>query len=351
MTGSGRAWVADPGIAWRILLRATWPTPSEAPSAGSLARAQDLLHAAQGWARPEPVALGPARTLQDALATAPGESLLLGLDTDAGTLVVSGHHRHLDGLGLLAVLAAVTGLEIASDARGIGERPAAAGPLRGALARLGEALLAPPARPDARGGRPGDPGEAWAERTVLGTPRTRDLVAAVRGGPWAGRRTAVAVGVSRRAGVPAPGTLLADHSALLRLRGVERLDDAALTRALREAAPEPSPDAGGGSRVAALQRPLLRALAPRLGSTLLVSHLGVVAAPGLASLAFAPVTAGGSGLSLGAVTLHGTGTGTGTGSGTVLTLRGRAARWSDEALERLLEGLTDQLTDQTTDPR
>ncbi len=90
------------------------------------------------------------------------------------------------------------------------------------------------------------------------------------------------------------------------------------------------PAAAGAGAAGGLVGVGLRLLAPRLGSTLLVSHLGEVTAPGVADLAFHPVTAGGTGLALGAV---------GLGGRTVLTLRGRARDWDQNGLERLLEAV------------
>jgi len=74
--------------------------------------------------------------------------------------------------------------------------------------------------------------------------------------------------------------------------------------------------------------------AVRLGSTLLVSHLGDVTTSAAARLAFYPVTAGGTGLSLGAVTHDGT---------TTLTLRGRGSAWDPAGLEALLAAVVDAL--------
>ena len=78
----------------------------------------------------------------------------------------------------------------------------------------------------------------------------------------------------------------------------------------------------------------MRVLARRLGSTLLVSHLGEVTAPHVERLAFHPVTAGGTGISLGAVGHRGR---------TVLTLRARAADWDADGLERVLEAVGGRL--------
>ena len=80
--------------------------------------------------------------------------------------------------------------------------------------------------------------------------------------------------------------------------------------------------------VAAAGKVAQRLVAPRLGSTLLVSHLGTIDAPEeVSELAFYPVTGGGSGLALGAAT---------TRERTTLTLRARASQHDDEGLQRLL---------------
>jgi hypothetical protein len=95
---------------------------------------------------------------------------------------------------------------------------------------------------------------------------------------------------------------------------------------------------GGSGRRGPMGRALgaaARLAAPRLGSTLLVSHLGTVTADDrLTGAAFYPVTGGGSGLSLGAATVRGT---------TTLTLRARAAQHDDDALQQLLERVVAQL--------
>jgi hypothetical protein len=143
----------------------------------------------------------------------------------------------------------------------------------------------------------------------------------------------VAVGASGR--VRAPGEEPADDSVLLRLRDLEGRSQEEVAALLRAAVPEPSPQQAGGSRVLAAALGLgMRVLAPRLGSTLLVSHLGEVTAPAVERLTFHPVTAGGSGISLGAV---------GHAGSTTLTLRARARRWDDDGLEQLLEAIIHRL--------
>jgi hypothetical protein len=67
---------------------------------------------------------------------------------------------------------------------------------------------------------------------------------------------------------------------------------------------------------------------------MLVSHLGEVTADQVDRLAFHPVTAGGSGISLGAVGHRGR---------TTVTLRARAARWSEDDLQELLEAVLERV--------
>lgn len=319
-------WVADPGITWRILLTADL---TAAPLENDVRAALADLHAAQGWPGAGTVMTsddGPA--LRRTLGDLPGRDLAVGL---AGrTVVVSAHHSRVDGLGLLAVLAAVTGTAVTSSARGVADRPAAAGLVGTVGRRLVEVAATPPARVDGVGDT-GATGDTYVETTLPGARRTADLVhaaarAVVAHNRGRTRHVAIAVGVSRAGG---DETRIADHSALLRLRDVERLDLAGVRAALASAPTQHAAQGGSGGGGAVL-RLGLRALAPRLGSTLLVSHLGTVTAPGVERLAFHPVTAGGTGLALGASTLAGT---------TTLTLRGRGRSWTHDGLERVLEAV------------
>ncbi len=208
-----------------------------------------------------------------------------------------------------------------------------------------EAVVAPPATV-APGPAPAGPddtvGDTFVRFTVPGRVGTSELVRAATAATVAHNRerdardsrVAVAVGASR-AGGAAPR--VADDSALLRLRDVERLSPDALREAIRSALPEPPPpgSAGGSRLVATVTTAAMGALSSRLGSTLLVSHLGEVEAPGVADLAFYPVTGGGSGVSVGAVGLRGS---------TVVTLRGRRHRHPPLTLEELGRRVRAELT-------
>lgn len=297
------AWSGDHRLSWQVVLVAELDEPPVADVvAGRLAR----LGAREQWPSPLPVTA----------------------EVDGNTLRISGHHAYVDGLALLRVLEELSGTPVTARARGIGDRPPRCGPLRGDLERLVEVFVGPPARvPPTRRRRA--EGDAYAAVDLAGALDTASLAeAAVRALPH-GPGVALAVGVSRSGG---DATAIRDDSALLRLRGAESAAD--LRSWLREAAPEPPPVPPGhgllarfmGLMVALAHRLLWR----RLGSTVLVSHLGRVDAPGVRRLRFHPVTGGGSALALGAVTLNGT---------TTLTLRGRAADHDRDGLEGLLEAV------------
>ncbi len=342
------AWVADPRIAWRILLSAELSNPLDEAAAS---RALAHLHETHGWPGHGLVIEGDdVDAVRRELAGTRGPAVSLGLV--GPTLVVSAHHSRVDGLGLLQVLTELTGAPVSSSARGVAERPDAGGLGSAVARRLLEVATSPPARISGADGDGTDAHDVFVEQVVPGRLRTADLVHAGAQGVVAHhaahhaahhrahdrtrrrrpRHVAVAVGVSR-AGAGAGG-VLRDRSALLRLRDVERLGLGEITDLLRTAPTQPSAHGtAGGGAVLGLG---MRLLAPRLGSTLLVSHLGAVTAPGVQRLAFHPVTAGGSGISLGALTLEGA---------TVITLRARGLDWTHHGLEQLLEAVVQELPD------
>ena len=318
------AWVADPTIRWRILLTATVP----GISAQTLDARLRALHLAQGWPVPPSVADASPADLRRDLAEVGELPLVVGRDGDH--LVISAHHSRVDGLGLLEVLTALTGSPVTSATRGVAGRTADGSMAGGLLRRLREVVFTPPA-PIAGAAEGTAPGDTFVEGTTDASVSTARAVAAlvravVARNTAAGvgdRHVAVAVGV----GVPAAGDpLLANRSALLRLVDVERMSVEQVAEQLRGRGLD---HAGGtGAPGGALSRAAVRVLAPRLGSTLLVSHLGAVTAPAADSLAFYPVTAGGTGVSAGLVTHDGA---------TTLTLRARARQWDEAALGGLLD--------------
>jgi hypothetical protein len=275
-----------------------------------------------------PVASGSRGEVLRALAADGSRVLRAGVHPDG--VVVAARHDALDGLAMLTAASRLLGTELRSSARGVADHPG--GGAAALVQRAWEVGVRPQARVAATG-HPDRDGDAFAAVTVDGEPRTADLVLA--GGravvAWnrehgrRARRVSVAVGVSTVGG---DVRAYADHSAFLRLRGVERMSAAEVAAALGTAPLQP----GGGDAPGRLVALAVRLAAPRLGSTLLVSHLGRVG--GDLPLAFYPVTGGGSGLSVGAATV---------GGRTTITARGRAARYDDEELEHLLELLVGAL--------
>ncbi|KRA37314.1 MULTISPECIES: hypothetical protein [unclassified Nocardioides] len=344
MNDSNRpAWVADPRIGWRILLTAELPAPAD-PAALTVHLAK--LASDQRWpALPAPRADDSLDRLQAALLAPHAEPLLVGVS--GRHLVLSAHHSAVDGLSLLTVLGRLGLAPVTSAARGVGDRTTTGGVARTVGRRLGEVAFRPPAAVTPPSGPVPEAGDVLVESTVRGSHRTAAIVAAAaravvdheaaRG--RAARHVAVAVGAVRE---QKGGGAIGDHSVLLRLRDVERLDTDGIAAALAQA-PVQTPPVSTEPRpwtplTARATRTGLRLLAPRLGSTLLVSHLGEVTAPHVDRLVFHPVTAGGSGISLGAVGLRGD---------TVLTLRARAASWNDDGLEQLLEAIISLLREES----
>ena len=332
------SWVADPTLAWVIALhvRLREQVTAERVTSGlastGLGASLTSLNPSSHTAMLDEVIRAGPEPLRAAVS---GRELALGAE-----------HQYCDGLGLLALLGTALDLTATSSARGVGAKSSQEGPLVTALRRLREAALTPPASV-ATMGMPRKSsavkhGDTFVRFAVAGrvpvAELTRAAVAAVathnRELGARDTRIAVAVGASRVGG-SAPS--LADQSALLRLREVERLSGDALRDAIRSAVPEtPPPGSRGGSRVVAIAATTaMGALSSRLGSTLLISHLGEVHAPGVDELAFYPVTGGGSGVSIGAAGLRGT---------TLVTLRGRRHRHPPFVLEALGRRVRDELT-------
>ena len=328
-------WVADPGLAWQILLEADLDAP---PEPDVLQQRLDELNTRLGSPSVPLLTGTDVGAVREALAGGLDTALAAGLVGHC--LIVAAHHHHVDGLGLLAVLTALTGQPASSGARGVGARPMAASAWGSRWRRLAEVAFAPPARIVGTSHDPAASEDVFADLWLDRAIRPAELVhaAAMAAVVFNGRhgartrRTTIAVGVSRTGGESAD---IAEHSALLRLRDLDGATRDEVRRRLREAPTEPQPVPRGSSPLVARATLLaLRVLAPRLGSTLLVSHLGEVEAPDLTGLAFHPVTGGGSGVSIGAVGLAGR---------TRLTARARGARQSPPAMAELLRDVRDAL--------
>jgi hypothetical protein len=245
-------------------------------------------------------------------------------------VLIAAHHGAIDGMGLLAVLGLVLDVEISSAARGIGARSANRSFFVSALQRLAEALFAPPARIRPDGAKP-VPGDVFVARHE---PRMRFGAAAFVAAAahaterWNGAhgvpRVVAAIGASYRGGAsPEP----VRDSAFFRLRLKPAPDSEEVGKILAAQPPEPDFPARS-SKIARLGT---RLLAGRLGSTFLVSNLGVVSAPDVVrSISFYPAASGRSGVAFGAVTVGDTST---------VTVRARRKDFDDSAAGRLADGL------------
>ncbi|MEU0537972.1 hypothetical protein [Amycolatopsis tolypomycina] len=328
----------DPTVSWSILLEA---------ELGAAAPEPEKLRARLADAGRQYPHLGVVPDIErstdltevrDRFASAPYErgAPLVRVATGETTLLVAAHHGALDGLGLLSLLGILLDVPVSSAARGIGERAGGKPFAVSALQRLAEALFAPPGRITPERGR-----EAAGDVFVAGhEPGLRlgaaGFVAAAarateRWNRAHGARTArvvAALGASRRSGAaPEP----VHDSAFFRLRLGRGADVAAVL-----AAQPPEPDfPARSSRVARLGT---RLLASRLGSTFLVSNLGLVSTGDtVRSLAFYPAASGRSGVAFGVAT---------TGGQTTVTVRARRKDFDAAAAARLLGEFRDAVRDQ-----
>lgn len=322
----------DPTVAWSILVRAK---PTEVIAQSDIAERLAACVRRHPWLGTAPVVEPFSEGVAERFACTPyagGEPLVRVATGDE--LVIAAHHGAVDGLGLLALLGSALGVPVTSNAAGVGRRQGAESFVRSALRRLGEAVFTPPTRIE-----PSTRHESGAElllhkdipRVPAGTAAL--TVAALRATESWNRehgvpanRVVAAVGASRRAG----DDLRPEHdSAFFRLPLPADADRADVHTLLRGQAPEPD--------FPATRNPVMdlgiRALAPRLGSTFLMSNLGVVTAP-VRSLAFYPAASGRSGVAFGAVTV---------GETTTVTVRARGRDFDAGSAMNLLRLLISEL--------
>lgn len=288
----------DPRISWTVLLTATLDrVPSD------LGDRLAALAERNAWTEPYPLSV-----------TISGHDLTLAAD-----------HRQLDGQAMLAALASLIDAPVRSLARGVDETRPSSGLGLAGLQRMAEAILRPSAVVPKTVRNPSEE-DALAHLRLPRRVSTSDLVvAATRAiGSQVRGPISVAVGV---AGQTDPERL-ADRSGYLRIRDARGLSRPEVSAILKTAPLQPS--GGAPTRAAAAAALVTRLLANRLGSTILVSHLGDIEADAITDLAFYPVSGGASGLSLGAATLHGH---------TTVTLRARGSRHDADGLQRLLEAI------------
>ena len=204
----------------------------------------------------------------------------VALDSAGTELVVAVHHGCADGLGLLGYAAAVSGLDLPSSARGV---PASAEPrnfLRSSFRRLREALVHPPAR-IASAGRTGEGSDLLVTRDVTRRTSTTPalvlaMTRAVRAWNAALERpvapVVIALGMSRRSGTPTPPPDRDTAYARLATDTVH-----SLRRRSPAARGDPARACFPVTRAAGIGPLVTRALDPRLGSSALVSNLGLSA--------------------------------------------------------------------------
>jgi hypothetical protein len=338
----------DPDTTWGICLEVGLAAPLVLAEVSS--RRDDLLAAYPHLGPAEEIQVAAPGAWNEARALVAAESFAedgpqvrLLLDADGRRLLVTAHHGVCDGLGLVAIAQAVSGVPMSSLARGIGDRAAPRSFLASSAARLSEALLRPPPRFGAHRTE-----RAAGETLVITTmPRSRvgtvDLCLAI-GAVFAdwnrdadGRlgHPLFVSGASRR-----PAGALAPDRQTAYLRFAFDLDwnrdQAASAFAALSPEPEfPETSAGGiGPRITRLLR-------NRLGATAQLSNLGVVEGPGLVHAAMFPALSGPRGMAVGLVSTSAT---------TTLSLRTRgsefAAADTAELLDRIAAALPGSSGDQ-----
>jgi hypothetical protein len=331
-------WLGQEDLPWNILLVADLV---EVPTPALLRERLTALSVTQGWGAlsHDSVVEGERSALLARLAALPdhGHPVSVGR-TDHG-LVVRARHAFVDGLGLLAVLRELTGEPVRSTAAGVGSRPHRSA-VRALASRLTEVAFRPPA-PVAPSPAAAVDGDVFAVAQVPGSRRTADLAHATLAAvsDWnrrAGARTdrvALAVGVSTVGGADLQ---VAEHSGFIRIPDAQRHTRDELAARLAEDPLQVGGTARSGAvrRLRGVIRWASRMLAGRLGSTVLVSHLGRVESAAITGSEFYPFSGSDSGLSLGAVT---------TGGRTTVTLRARGDQQSAAGLERLLGDVVTRL--------
>jgi hypothetical protein len=297
----------DPGVTWSVLVRLRVVRPLDEVR---ISRAVQRVHATHGHLGPAPELERYPQEQRDAVlarfADLPygdaGPLVRVALDRASTELVIAVHHGCADGLGLLGYASSITGVDLPTSARGVLPAAEPTSFVRGSLRRLGEAVVRPPVRISSAG-RTGDRGDLLLTRDITpGKTSTPELVLAATRAvrAWNNRHgvreqpVVVALGLSRRPGTPTPPPDRDTAFARLATSALQSLADT--RQLLAETEPEPAFPVTRGAGIGPL---LTRALASRLGSTLLVSNLGMVGQVGVEGLEFWPVPSGPSGVCLG----------------------------------------------------
>ncbi|GLZ28652.1 hypothetical protein Lesp02_08420 [Lentzea sp. NBRC 105346] len=317
----------DPEASWSILLEADL---SDALDPGAVSRRL-------GLAVSEPSNWDETRAEFADSHYREGEPLIR-VAVDDKRLMIAAHHGAVDGLGLLALLGTALDERVRSSATGVAQRVPTRSFLLNTADRLREAVFAPPTRiqPTQRASEAGDHlVSRELHRTKLGSTRlTWAALHAVR--RWNARsdRVVAAIGASWRGGEDLKAEAA---SALLRLRLPSGADEDTVRGLLAAATPE----AGFPKATNPLAQLGMRLLSSRLGSTFLVSNLGVADA-GVRALRFYPSASGRSGVAFGVVTA---------GEVTTVTVRARRRDFSAGSAGELLDLLCDAAVVEDGPPR
>ena len=339
----------DPSVAWSVVLRLRLALPLDPAAAGTMI---ERLHGTYDHLGPPPeLQRYPLEQRQKMVSWAADEMygdagplVRVALDDSRRELVVAVHHGCADGLGMLGYAGALTGLDLSTSARGVAVSAEPTSFVRGSVRRLGEAVLRPPVRVTSSG-RTGESGDRLLTRdhARFETSTPALLVAAARAvRSWNGahaqkqRPMVVALGLSRRPGMPPPPPDRDTAFARLDTSTLTSVSDARTVVA--ETRPEPAFPVTRAGGVGPL---VTRLLAPRLGSTLLISNLGLLARPGVERLEFWPVPSGPAGVCLGLAS---------TPSRTTLTSRFRRGWFSEDEASSFADLVTGELRALARDP-
>lgn len=332
----------DPDVTWGISFEVSFTDPVDLTGARERLAAMVAGHPHLGVVPTvERVALADWATAREESAChdfADGRLVRVLASDDSRHVFVTAHHGVCDGFGLIAIACEVTGRNLRPTARGVGDRTSSRSFLASSLLRLGEALVAPPAR---FSGTRSTVAGARPERLIQvaecsGRANGAKVCAALnaihaewpRGRTSGGRRFLVVMGASRRR----PGEKAPDRrTAYLRIPLQRGWDLAAVTAALRSAEPEPDFPETSAKGVGPM---VTRALKNRLGYTVNVSNLGVVEGEGVERMAIFPAVNGPQAVGVGLVTTNGAST---------LSLRTRRGDFSDEEAQRLLDLVVEQV--------
>jgi hypothetical protein len=326
----------DPTVAWSIVVRLRLARPLDEATVRS--RWQEMAAAHAGVGR-----VGAVETATDSdagdlvtgfsdLPYGDREPLLrVGMSSDGEVLLVAAHHGAMDGLGLLGAAGRLAGVDLATNASGVASDADATNFWVASLRRLVEAFVRPPQRLFSRRARRGagdvltshDLGPSRGGSAVLLLAAARAVRLWNARGPRRARkgRLIVAMGLSRRPGTPMPPP--DRDTAYVRL-DAHRIDDLATSRdVLAATRPEPAFPQTEGFGIGPL---VTKLLSNRLGSSVLVSNLGVVDTPDVTSIEFWPVPTGPAGVAVGLATTSTTST---------ITVRARRPWFDADDVERL----------------